>query len=220
MKRIVVAIVLLCVALGVCLWRLPASLVALAMTPNSSRFLQLHEASGTLWNGRARLNITGVPPTLSIAWQCRPSLSPPGARCALNDTVAGSLEVNALATTLTSDQLAFSLPLNVTPAAGVTAASTRVNTTVQRLRVSQNALSLKANLRADDARYRIGPSDIALGEVTVDCVPNADNVSSLCTIANRGGSARLDGRVTVTASKATGTLELTPANGPVQRVSF
>lgn len=220
MRRLVVAIALLGIAVTVCIWRLPASLIALAMTPETGRFMQLHEASGTLWNGRARLSINGVPPTLAIAWQCRPSLSPPGARCQLNDSVTGSLHVNAMAAALTSDQLAFALPLNLTPAAGVSAASTRVAATVQQLSLSQSALSLKAMLRADDARYRIGSSDIALGEVTVDCTPNADGISSLCTVANRGGSARLDGRITVASSKASGTLELTPANGPVQRVSF
>lgn len=220
MRRFVWAIALVTVTVTVCIWRLPASLIALAIAPDATRFVQLHEATGTFWNGGARLNISGIPPTLSIAWQCRPSLAPPGARCRLTDSLAGNVDLNALAATLTGEQLLLSTPVDVVPVAGVAAASSRVVVTVQRLEIGQRTLSLKANVRADDARYRLGQSDIALGEVTVDCIPNADAVSSVCTVANRGGIARLDGRVTVASDKATGTLELTPANGPVQRVSF
>lgn len=220
MRRLVVAVALLLTALTVCLWRLPASLVALAISPEAARFVQLHEASGTLWNGRARFNVTGVPPTWSIAWQCRPSVSPPGAHCQLSDSVSGSVNVNALTATLVGEQLALSVPLDIAPVAGVAATSTRLAANIQQLAISQSALSLKANLRADDARYRLGQSELALGEVAVDCTPNPDAISSTCTVANRGGNARLDGRVILTSNKATGTLELKPVNGPVQRVSF
>ena len=220
MRRMFIGLGLLVVALTVCIWRLPASLLGVVVPPEARRLLEVHQASGTLWNGSVQLNVIGVPPALAIDWSCRPSLSPPGARCQLNGSIAGSLDVNALTTTLAGEQLLLSVPLEISPAAGISAASTRVATTIQSLVLSQSALSLKANLRADDAHYRVGQSDTALGEVTVDCVPNAAGDASTCTLANRGGSARLDGRVTLGSNKATGTIELTPANGPVQRVSF
>jgi hypothetical protein len=220
MRRTAIAVALLLVAVLVCIWRLPASLVALAMSPDTSRFVQLHEASGTVWNGRVRLNLTGVPPTLSIAWACRPSWSPPGAHCLLRDSASGTLQVNAFAASVTGEQLVIAVPVDVAPVAGFAATSTRAAATIARITVSQSVLQLKADLRASEARYRIGQSDIALGEVSVDCSPDPDAVSSACTVANRGGSARLDGRIKVSMGKATGTLELTPANGAVQRVSF
>lgn len=220
MRRMFIGLGLLVVALTVCIWRLPASLLGVVVPPEARRLLEVHQASGTLWNGSVQLNVIGAPPALAIDWACRPSLSPPGAHCQLSGSIAGALDVNALTTTLVGEQLLLSVPLEISPAAGISAASTRVATTIQSLVLSQSALSLKANLRADDAHYRVGQSDTALGEVTVDCVPNAAGDASTCTLANRGGSARLDGRVTLGSSKATGTIELTPANGPVQRVSF
>ena len=85
---------------------------------------------------------------------------------------------------------------------------------------SAAALSLKATLRADDARYRLGQTEVLLGEITADCTPNPDGAASTCSVSNRGGNARLDGRVTLTSTKASGSMELTPANGAAQRVTF
>lgn len=220
MKRVLIWLGLALVALAVCVWRLPASLMAVAIPPEASRFVQLHGANGTLWNGRAELSAFGVPPALAIAWNCRPTFLPLGARCDLSDSISGSLTVSAVSGTLGGEQLVASIPLEVTPATGVSAGSGRVVVTINNVTLSTGRLALKATLRADDARYRIGQTSVQLGEISADCVPNADGMSSICTVANRGGNARLDGRITLTSNKASGTLDLTPGNGPVQRVTF
>lgn len=220
MKRLLKWIALFVVAVVVCIWRLPASLVALTLPPGSARVMQLHRADGTLWNGSAQMNVTGIPSTLSVGWICRPTLLPFGAQCTLSDAISGSLNVVATSGMIVGEQLTMSVPLEIAPAAGVAASAARVAATINRVELSATSLALRASLRADDARYRVGQTDVTLGEVTADCTPNADNVSSSCSIANRGGNARLDGKISLTGSKASGTLELTPGNGPPQRVSF
>jgi hypothetical protein len=223
-KRIFIALALLAVALIVAIWRAPASLVAGVLPSEVSRLVQLHQATGTIWRGSALFSVTGVPPSLSLAWQCRPSLAPLGLRCELSESLSALVTVDVFANKLIAERVTASLPVQVTAAGAATATSPNVVASFSEIMASRSALSIKGNLRASDARYRFGNTEASLGELTVECAPSADaanaNATSTCTISNRGGNARLDGKVALGSSKASGTLELTPANGPAQRVNF
>ena len=100
------------------------------------------------------------------------------------------------------------------------ATSSNVVASFSEILATRNSLAIKGNLRAVDASYRVGSSETSLGEVTMECAPTPDALSSSCSISNRGGTARLDGKLLLTLGKASGVLELTPANGPTQRVVF
>ena len=222
MTRIFVALALLVVALTVAIWRAPASVIAGVLPPEITRVAQLHEVSGTIWAGRALFSVTGVPPSLSLAWRCRPSLAPVGVRCSLAESLSAQVIVDLFAGKLVAERVNAALPLHLTVAGAATAASSNVVANFSEITGSRSAISIKGNLRASDASYRVGSADTSLGELTVECTPSTDgaNATSTCAVSNRGGSARLDGKILFTGNKASGSLELTPTNGPAQRVAF
>ncbi len=220
MKRIFTAIALLAVALIVAIWRAPASLIAGLLPTEISRVAQLHQASGTIWRGGALFSVTGVPPSLSLAWQCHPLLSPLGVRCELSESLNALVTVDVLANKVIAERVTASLPIQVTAAGSATATSPNIVANFSEITASRSSLFIKGNLRASDASYRFGNTETSLGELTVECAPSTDTISSSCTVSNRGGNARLDGKLSLTSNKASGSLELTPANGPAQRVNF
>ena len=220
MKRILIALALLGVVLIVALWRAPASLIAGVLPPEVSRVSQLHHASGTIWRGSVLFSVTGVPPSLSIAWQCRPSLAPLGLRCELSESLSAMVTVDVVANKLTAERVSAALPVQITAAGAASAKSPNVVASFSEITASHSSLSIKGNLRASDAIYRLANVETSLGELTVECAPAVDNASSTCAISNRGGNARFDGKLSLTSSKASGSLELTPTNGPVQRINF
>ena len=220
MKRIFIALALLAVALIVAIWRAPASLIAGVLPPEISRVAQLHQTTGTIWRGNALFTVTGVPPSLSLAWQCRPWLAPLGLRCELNEALSALVTVDVVANKLIAERGFASLPIQVTVAGVATATSPTVVASFSEITASRSALAIKGNLRASDASYRLGTTETTLGELTVECAPSLDTTNSTCTVSNRGGNARLDGKLLLTSSKAGGSLELTPVNGPAQRVNF
>lgn len=220
MKRIFIALTLLAVALIVAIWRAPASLIAGVLPADVSRVAQLHQATGTIWRGNALFSVTGVPPSLSLAWQCRTSLAPVGLRCELSESLSASVTVDIFAKKIIAERIAASLPIQVTVAGTATATSPTVVINFSEITASRDTLFIKGNLRAIDASYRFGNTETSLGELTVECAPSTDTTSSNCTVSNRGGNARLDGKLSLTMSKASGSLELSPANGPAQRVNF
>lgn len=220
MKRIFIALGLIGVALIVAIWRAPASLVAGVLPPETSRVVQLHHAAGTIWRGSASFSVTGVPPSLSVAWQCRPSLAPLGVRCELSESLSALVTLDAFANKLVAERVSASLPIQVTAAGAATVASPNVVANFSEVTASRSTLFVAGNLRASDTTYRFGNTETSLGELTVECVPSAENASSTCAISNRGGNARLGGKLSLVSNKASGSLELTPANGPTQRVNF
>lgn len=222
MKRIFVALALLVVTLTVAIWRAPASAIAGVLPPEISRVAQLHQVTGTIWEGRALFSVTGVPPSLSLAWRCRPSLAPLGARCALAESLSAQVVVDVVAGKLVAERVNASLPLQLTVAGAASATSPGVVANFSVITASRSALSIQGNLRASDASYRVGNTETSLAELTVECAPSADgaNTTSTCAVSNRGGDARLDGKILLSSGKASGSLELTPANGPAQRVAF
>lgn len=221
MKRLVIFILLIAVASGVFVWRLPASIVAGFLPADASRFVQLHRITGTFWRGSALFSTTGVSPTLSVAWQCQPSIMPLAASCSLSESVTGMAKVNLLSSTLTAEKITAVLPVQVRGGgAAFMAESPRVALDFASLKVTATTLAIQGSVRAEFARYAFGQAPLALGEVTADCKPDAASASSRCSISNRGGNARLDGQLTLTPRGASGTLELTPPGAVAQRVTF
>ena len=220
MKRLLIFILLLATALGVFVWQLPASIVAGFLPTGTSRFVQLHRITGTLWRGSALFSTFGVSPTLSIAWQCQPSIAPLGASCALSESVTGVAQVNLLSGTLTAEKISAVLPVQAGGGAAFVAESPRVALDIASLAMNATKLAIQGSVRAESARYAFGQPPVALGEVTADCKPDAGFATSRCNISNRGGNARLDGQLKLTPHGASGSLELTPSGAPAQRITF
>ena len=220
MRRIFMVLALLAVALIIAIWRAPASLIAGLLPAEISRVAQLHQATGTIWHGRALFSVVGVPPSLSLAWLCRPSLSPVGVRCELSEALSALVSVDVFANKIVAEQVSASLPIQVTVAGSAAATSPNVVANFSEIAASRSTLSIKGNLRASDAGYRFGNTETLLGELTVECAPSSDANTSTCAVSNRGGNARLDGKLSLAPNKASGALELTPANSPAQRINF
>ena len=220
MRRVLTFVLLLVVALGVFVWQLPASIVAGFLPTEATRFVQMHRITGTLWRGNALFSIIGVSPTLSIAWQCQPSIIPLGASCALSESVTGTAQVNLLSGALTAEKISAVVPVRAGGVAAFMAESPRVALDIASLTMNAASLAIQGSARAESARYAFGQAPVALGEVTADCKPDSASASSRCSISNRGGNARLDGQLNVTPRSASGTLELTPPGAPAQRITF
>lgn len=222
MKRLLIFVLLLTVALGVFVWQLPASIIAGFLPTETGRFVQVHRITGTLWRGNALFSAMGVAPTLSVSWQCQPSIVPLGASCAFTESVAGTAQLNLSAGTLSAEKITAVLPVHATGTA-FTAASPRVAVDISALTVSvvnSATLAVQGSVRAESARYTFGQTPTALGEVTIDCKPDPTAASTRCSISNRGGDARLDGQLNVTLQRASGMIELTASGAPAQRVTF
>ena len=73
MKRLLIVFLLLTVALSVFVWQLPASIIAGFWPSETSRFVQLHRITGTLWRGNALFSTTAGIATRPKAWATHPS---------------------------------------------------------------------------------------------------------------------------------------------------
>lgn len=224
MKRLALALLLTVVALTVSIWRAPASVLAGLLTPEITRLAQLHHTTGTIWQGTALFSVYGVPPTLSLAWHCRPSLAPVGVRCELSEAMSASVTIDVFGSKVVAQRVSAAVPVHVVVAGATTASSHTVAATFTDVTASPTALSVKGSVRASDSTYRQGNVEWTLGELTVECTPNAGaaevGASSSCSISNRGGSARLEGKLSLGSKKASGIVDFTPATGPTQRVNF
>jgi Type II secretion system (T2SS), protein N len=220
MKKIFALLALVLIALGVFAWQLPASFLVAQLPVEASKFVQVHRVSGSVWNGRALMSVVGVAPALPLAWSCRPSVSPLGARCELREALTGAVTADLLGAAIQLERVSAVLPVQYAMGASIGASSSGVTADISAATLSQQTMAIKASLRAADATYRAGAADVALGEVNADCAPAPDARSTACTLSNRGGSGRLDGKLNLTTARATGSIELTPANGPAQRVAF
>ena len=221
MKRLLIFVLLLAIALGVLVWQLPASILARLLPTEATRFVQIHRITGTVWRGNALFSTIGVSPTLSVAWQCQPSLSPMGASCTLSESLTGVAQLNLLSSTLLAEKLTAVLPVQVgSGGAAFMVESPRVALDIAALTLSATTLTIQGSVCAQSARYAFGQTSVALGEVTADCKADAGAATSRCSISNRGGNARLDGQLTLTPRGGNGSLELTLPGAPAQRVTF
>ena len=221
MKRVLIFLLLLAMALTVFAWQLPASIVAGFLPTEANRFLQVHRITGTIWRGNVLFTTVGVSPTLSLSWQCQPSIAPLGASCALSDSATGIVKVSLFSSTLSAEKLTAALPVQVSVSNGaLMAASPRVTLNVESVTLSATTMVVTGSVRAESARYAVGQSPIALGEVTADCKPDAAAITSTCSISNRGGTAKLDGQLSLSARKVSGSVELVTPGAAAQRVTF
>ena len=220
MKKIAAFLALALIALGVFLWQLPAAVVVAFLPADASKFVQLHRVSGSVWNGRALMSVIGVAPALPLAWSCRPSVSPLGVRCELRDALTGVATADVLGAAIQLERVSAVLPVQYSMGASIGASSSGLVADIATATLSQKTMAIKGSLRAANASYRAGAADVSLGEVNADCAPAPDARSTVCTLSNRGGSGRLDGTLSLTPARATGSIDLTPANGPAQRVAF
>ena len=229
MKRALIFVLLLTIALVVFVWQLPASLATGFLPPQASRFLQLHRITGTLWRGNALFTLNPVPSTLSLTWQCSPSIMPLGANCMISDSLAGSAALNLLAGSLSGQKLSASLPVQVMLGGALVAASPLVTADVAAFTWSATTLAVRGSVRAETAQYAFAQVPLALGEVTAECKPDpsastdsggSTDTASSCSISNRGGNARLDGQFRLSPRAFSGTLELATPGAAPQRVAF
>ncbi|MBL8310844.1 MAG: hypothetical protein JNL19_10520 [Burkholderiales bacterium] len=223
MKRIVIWIGLAAVACLVCLWRLPASVMLAALPAKAAAQVQVHRISGTVWQGELLASVTGVAPALPLAWACRPSLSPVGIACRITGGLSGELSFGLLDSTLLAQGVQASVPIQAgVPGGRVTAAPLQVQ--IKSVQASTTTVELNGSARAVDVVLRLGAAATPLGEVTLDCTPDAaaggPASRTRCTVGNRGGAARLDGQLTLTTSGASGAVDFTPAGGPRQSIRF
>lgn len=221
MKRALGLILLSTTMLVVFVWQLPASVIAGFIPLEANRFLQVHRISGTIWRGNALFASVGIAPTLSLSWRCQPIVAPLGVSCTLSDSVTGAFKVGFFSSTLSAEKLAATLPVQLNVANGAAmAVSPRVTLNVESLTLSATTMAITGSVRAEAARYAFGQSPVSLGEVSADCKPDASNVASTCSIGNRGGSARLDGQISLSARKLGGSIELVAPGTPAQRITF
>ena len=220
MRRFVIFLLLVVVALAVFVWQLPASIVAGFLPLEANRFVQLHRVTGTIWRGNALFSAMAIPPTLSVSWRCQPSIAPPGVGCSITESATGMAQVDLLSATLTAEKGTAVLPVQMRTGTALIIESPRVAIDLASLTMTAKSLLIQGNIRADTARYAFGQTPMALGEVTADCKPDVPSGTSRCSISNRGGNARLDGQLTLTPRGASGSLELTPAGAASQRVTF
>lgn len=224
MKRLAAWLGLVAVACIVCLWRLPASVLLAALPAQATKHVQVHRISGTVWQGEALASLTGVVPALPLTWSCRPAFAPVGVVCHTDGAVTADLHMGIVDGALTGQRAQASLPV-LANVPGGTVAATPLLLDIKSLQASGTVLALTGSARALDASLRVGTAATALGEVTLDCLPApasaAGNAStSRCTLGNRGGTARLEGQITLSATTASGSVEFTPSGGVRQSIRF
>lgn len=223
MKRLLGIVALALIALAVLAWRMPASVIRLTMPAQAAKFVQLHALDGTLWQGRARFTPTAVPIAVPIAWSCRPSLAPLGLRCTLHDGLSAEITLDAWRAMIHVTRLtSAALPVQYAAGAIPIVEASDLVFTITEGRAARDTLALGGNVRARNVRATLAAAPLALGEVTLDCAPDTAPASAQtrCTLANRGGGARLDGTLTLGMGGASGTVTLTPVNGAAQQLRF
>ncbi len=213
-------------ALGVFLWRMPAS-VALLAVPGATKsalgkVIAIHEINGTLWQGSARFSTTAIVSALPLSWRCTPTLASLAIDCELSGALRGAVSVAPFADggTLRVESLSADQAVSVAPNAALAAQSERVALDVKRASLSRAAVALEGSVVATDVTWRSGSSTLELGEVFVDCTPAADRASTNCTVKNRASATRIDGTLALNAQRVSGSLEVSPPGATAQRFSF
>jgi hypothetical protein len=224
LRKCVFAALLLLVALAVLVWRFPASAV-LAFVPSQTmpqlnRFVSLHEVNGTLWNGSARLTTIASPASLQLVWNCAPQIASLTLDCALSGAASGRVRAQPLQNSITIESLQLRQALNISPNANVSATSEALSLTIARGRVSRQSAAFEGSVVARDTSYRVGKTTTELGEVFIDCKPASDNATTNCAIKNRASNAKLDGTLTLSPARASGSIDLNAPGLPPQRTSF
>ncbi|TAG50157.1 MAG: hypothetical protein EAZ30_00140 [Betaproteobacteria bacterium] len=224
MKRILFALLLVLVALGVLLWRFPASAM-LAFVPTKALqslapHLSMHELDGTLWRGRVRLTAAAIPSTLSLQWDCAPKPLSLSIECALSESVSGRVTISPSSQSLNVADLKSVVPLRFVAPGSTVISSDAVSIAVASAEFANTKAKVTATLTASNATSQTGSTALPLGEVSVDCAPIDSAPASRCTLRNRNAENRVDGDIEFGPQRATGSVVFTPSGGSAQRMSF
>ena len=226
MKRGACFVLLIVIALVVPVWRLPAS-VFFAALPDSvmsaaAPHISIHAITGTVWNGSAEFSLAPVPPRLRINWQCVPSVSPFGASCGLSDAVTGNAQLRALDQSVQLSQIKLAQPVRAMFNGIRVFDSELLSIAIDNATLSNAAAIVKGSAMSTNSQSRVGNAPLALGEVSIDCVPtaNALTLSSICTLRNRAANQRIDGVIELRSNRVSGTITLPQTNGPTQTFTF
>jgi hypothetical protein len=222
MKRLLFLLLLALVALGVLLWRLPASaaLIVLPANANWQRFVNLHEVSGTIWNGSARFSTVASPAAQRVQWQCAPAFATASIACNLGGGIAANLSLKPFSQSIAIPSLSAQQAINFAPNAAAAFSAESVALTLKDAILARDQMSFTGSLVAKDASFAAGNTTTALGEAFVDCTPANDAKTTQCTIKNRASSTRLDGSISISPARANGSINVTTASGSTQKLSF
>jgi hypothetical protein len=224
LRKAAFVLLALLIALAVLLWRLPVSSALLVIPSPSnapwSKFLSLHEVNGTLWRGSARFSVSAVPVAQLLQWRCAPSVASFAIDCDLGGALSGRIVLRPLARGVQAERLSSDIALQFAANPSVVAASERVALTIARLDANDSRVSLEGGIVARDTSYRIGDKTFDLGEVFIDCKPVTDKAESACAIKNRASATRLDGVLTLSARRASGSIEINEHGMNPQKMSF
>jgi hypothetical protein len=226
MKRVTFALLLFVVAACVAIWRMPASVAMLALpdaiAQNMAPHVSVHAIDGTLWSGSAQLTLSAVPPTLRVAWQCSPGLSPFGLNCDVSDAIVGNVRVAALENAVLLSQMKIAQPIRLSVNGLRAFDSDVLSLTVGDARLSRQSLSINANAVSvgSTSRLRGNAAPIAIGEISMDCAPidkTDRSAASQCTLRNRASDQRIDGQIELRPNRVSGSIT---TGSPAQTFTF
>jgi len=220
MRRALVVVAAIVVALAAIVALAPAALVGVAVDRMSGGAASLADAEGTVWRGRGILDVRQAL-RIPLEWrldalplargEVRIAIAPPGPA-----TSAPRADLSAHGNAVTVRSLELSLP-----AAAIAALAPRAGVRLDgELRVASpslewtgTAFSGGALVRWQDARFAIAnEASIPLGNVTADLVAAGDRVAG--PITNDGGDFDVRGTVSLgTRSAPDVSLTLSPRGG-------
>ncbi len=219
-RRAFIVLLALSIALIVALWRMPAS-VALLIAPSAatkSAVHQIHSINGTIWRGSATLSTAFTPALQRLDWACDPVITSFAIECEVQGAV------NTRATLLLASRradiasLETSQYIDYSPNAAIKFRAESLGVALKPSSVSPTLISLNGGASAKSATFINGNERIDLGELFVDCAPSGSN--TVCNVKNRASASTVDGSLTLTPNKASGSLEFKPSVGAAQRFSF
>jgi hypothetical protein len=221
MNRILVAVMCVVLLIVGVLAFLPASMAAVFIPSAATRWMQIHAIEGTMWNGRATLSAPNiVPATLPIAWRCSPQFTSLALACDLSGALSGRVVAKPLAQRIQLENVSAQQAVRATPNAAVGLDVESLNVNVAQAEISQRTLTLTGDALAKRALWKTGSTMLALGEVSLDCKPStSDATTTECTLRNRAATTPLDGKILISAAKASGYVEYGDAAAK-QRISF
>ncbi len=226
MKRAAFVLLLFIVVVCVAIWRMPASVVMVALpdavAKNIAPHVSVHALDGTLWSGSAQFTLSAVPPTLRMAWRCSPSLSPLGLNCDVSDAVVGNVRLAALEGALLLSEIKIVQPVRLSINGLHAFDSDALSLAVTDARLSKQSLSMNANAVSvgSASRLRVNAAPLALGEISMDCAPidkTERSEASRCTLRNRASDQRIDGQIELRPNRVSGNIT---AGSPVQTFTF
>ena len=204
---------LVLIALSVLVRRMPASV--LRCSCRRTRYGWCNCIASTARCGvAAPLSPTGVPPRCPLPGLSAAVGGRSASGCELGDAAAGKRRAERRHLRGGSRTTDHDPALRVTCGRTGRCPITRVVADVVAATLARDRLVVKGNLRGQDAAYRSAtPTSPRAKSARIARLRQLVADGSVCTLANRGGSARIDGRLQLAPRAVTGSVELTPAGG-------